>query len=108
MKRRLSVRELKEYCTEHRFHTVSYWAENQESYCVANTCKIRVSFPRMMISETPDSICLKSGENTIGFERVKYVDIDTDRTVLGTVFTVFCDGSFGKNSAENIYTLIAE
>jgi hypothetical protein len=51
-------------------------------------------------------ICLKSGANTLCFDRVRCVEIDTEMTVIGTVFTVFCGGRNDKEQ-ETSYTLLA-
>ena len=60
----------------------------------------------MLIFENPNLICLKSGQNTVMFNRVKFAEIDTDATVLGTLITVFC-GDFNSDGYDISYTLIA-
>ena len=60
----------------------------------------------MLIYENPNLICLKSGANTLCFDRVRCVEIDTEMTVIGTVFTVFCGGRNDKEQ-EITYTLLA-
>lgn len=107
MKRRLSISELREYCAKQNFNTILYWAENQDWYCAASPCKVRVSFPNMVVCENPDGVCLRSGGNTVSFERLRYADVDTERSVLGTVLTLFCDDGIGKQKHTHAYTLIA-
>lgn len=106
MKKTVSVRELKEYCSVNKPHYVLFQTENQDWYTAADPCKIRMSFPIMLINENPNLIYLKSGINTLSIDRVKFVEIDTGATVLGTVFKVFC-GDFGSDSYDTTYTLIA-
>lgn len=106
MKKKVTVRELKEYCDKNKPHCVQFFTDNQLWYRASDPCKIRMTFPIMLIFENPNLICLKSGANTISFDRVKFIEIDTDITMLGTVFTVFC-GEFGKEGYDTTYTLIA-
>ena len=106
MKKRVSVRELKEYCSRNKPQQVLFCTENQEWYRVADPCKIRLSFPIMLICENPNIVCLKSGNNTFSIDRVKEVRIDTESSVLGTVITVFC-GNTDADGYEIAYTLVA-
>ena len=92
MKKIVSVKELKEYCENHKPQQISFYTENQSWYCVSDPCKFKLSFPIMLIYENPNLICLKSGANTL--------------TVIGTVFTVFCGGRNDKEQ-EITYTLLA-
>jgi len=100
------VKELKEYCENHKPQQISFYTENQSWYCVSDPCKFKLSFPVMLICENPNMICLKSGANTLCFDRVRCVEIDTEMTVIGTVFTVFCGGRNDKEQ-EITYTLLA-
>lgn len=106
MKKIVSVRELKEYCEKHKPQQVSFYTENQHWYSVSAPCKFELSFPIMLIYENPNLICLKSGANTVRFDRVRYVEIDTEMTIIGTVFTIFCGGR-NDNEQEITYTLLA-
>jgi len=102
MKKTMSVRELKEYCDRNKPKEVLFSSDNQPWYKVADPCKIKFSFSIMLIFENPNLICLKSDTNTLSFDRVKFVEINTELTVLGTVLTVFC----GECEYERAYTLI--
>lgn len=106
MKKVVSIRELQEYFSRNRVSSVLFYTENQQWYRTSDPCKIRMSFPIMLIHENPNLICLKSGAHTIFFDRVKSVEIDTETTVLGTVLTLFC-GDFDSEGYDFTYTLIA-
>ena len=106
MKKLVSIRELKEYYSVNKPHYVLFQTENQDWYRAADPCKLKMSFPIMLIQENPNLICLKSGMNILSIDRVQCVEIDTDTTVLGTVLKVFC-GDFGSSSHDITYTLIA-
>lgn len=105
MKKLVSIRELKEYCTANKPQNVLFHTENQDWYKAADPCKLRMSFPVMLINENPNLICLKSGANILSIDQVQCVEIDTDSTVLGTVLRVYC-GDFGSSSHSITYTLI--
>lgn len=107
MKMRMSLSELKEYCSNCGFTAITFWAENQSWYCAVDPCKVRVSFPMIQVHENPDGVYLRSGENCIGFEQVRYAEVDTDRSVLGTVITLYCNKSSPLIPERNTYTLIA-
>lgn len=106
MRKQVSVKELREYCERNKPHQITYYSENQTWYRVSDPCKLRMHFPIMLICENPNLICLKSGTSTVCFDRVKFAEIDTGATVLGTVVTLFCGGS-GVADPEMTYTLIA-
>lgn len=106
MKKTVSVRELKEYYDLNKPHYVLFQTENQDWYKTSEPCKLRMSFPIMLICENPNLICLKSGANTLSIDRVKCVEIDTSATVLGTVLKVFC-GDFNSDGYDITYTLIS-
>ncbi len=106
MRKRVSVKELKEYCERNKPKQVAYYSENQDGYRVSDPCKLRMHFQIMLICENPSLICLKSGTSTICFDRVCSVEIDTETTVLGTILTVYC-GCSGAEEPEITYKLIA-
>lgn len=106
MKKQVSVKELKEYYEMKKPRQVTYYSENQDWYCVSDPCKLRMHFPIMLICENPSLICLKSGASTICFDRVLFVEIDTETTILGTILTVYCGGT-GSKEPEITYKLIA-
>lgn len=106
MKKRITVGELKAYCSAKKPVSVSFSTENQSWYRVSDPCKVNMSFSIMLIYENPNLVCLKSGLNTMYFDRVKFAEIDTDTTVLGTVITLFC-GDFSSNNYDITYRLVA-
>lgn len=106
MRKQVSVKEMKEYCERNRPKQVTYYSENQDWYRACDPCKIRMHFPIMLIYENPNLICLKSEASTICFDKVRFVEIDTETTVLGTIFTIYC-GSALKKEPEVSYKLIA-
>lgn len=106
MKKIVTLRGLQDYLASNHVNTVLFYTENQRWYRASDPCKIRMAFPIMLICENPNLICLKSGQHSISFDRVKSVEIDTDATVLGTVLTIFC-GDFGSDGYDSTYTLIA-
>lgn len=105
MKKIMSVRELKKYCEDSKPHKIIFCTENQSWYSTAEPCKIKMSFPIMLIFENPNLICLMSGSNTLSLDRVKYAEINTGTSVLGDVVTVFC-GDFNSDKCDITYTLV--
>lgn len=106
MRKQVSVKELKEYCERNKPHQITYYSENQNWYRVSDPCKLRMRFPIMLVCENPNLICLKSEAGTVCFDRVRYAEIDTEATLLGTVLTIFCGGS-GVVEPEITYVLVA-
>ena len=106
MKKMVTVKQLKEYCYTHKLTTIKFSTENQSWYRVSDPCKVNMCFSAISIYENPNLICLKSGTNTVCFDRVKSVEIDTDFTVLGTMFTLLC-GDYGLERKDITYRLIA-
>ena len=81
MKKKLSVRELKRYCEEHKPHCIYFKTENQAWYRTSDPCKLDMAFSIMLICENPNLICLKSSGNTLSFDRVKSIEVDTDASI---------------------------
>lgn len=106
MKRRVSVKELKEYCAQNRPTSILYYSETQPWYRPADPCKMQFVFPTMMVFENPNLICLQAGSNKLYLDRVQSVEIDTESASFGTVITVFC-GKMGSTISDATYTLIA-
>lgn len=106
MKKRVTIKELKEYYSRNQPREISFLSENQPWYSVSDACKIRCTFPIMMIYENPNLVCLKSGNNSISFDRVKFAEVDTDITVLGTILRLFCESPAGALDSETSYILV--
>lgn len=106
MKKKLSVRELRDYYARNKPKEISFVTENQPWYRVSDPCKVKCTFPVMMICENPNFVCLKSGGSTICFDRVQFAEVDTDATVLGTVLRLFCGNQHGASDAEVSYILV--
>lgn len=107
MKKRVSLGEFREYCDHHRFRNVAFWSEDQPQFCAGDTQKIQAVFPLMYVCEHPNLVCLRSGENSMLFSKVKYVDISTDAHIPGSIFTLFC-GENAKKNTESTYVLFAQ
>ena len=65
--------------------------------------RIRLGTGRL--TENPNLICLKSSGNTLSFDRVKSIEVDTDASILGTVITIFC-GDFNTAEHDITYKLV--
>lgn len=106
MKKKLTIRELKDYYNCNQPREISFWTENQPWYRVSNPCKLRYTFPIMTICENPSLVCLQSGGNTLSFDRVKFAEIDTETTILGTVLTLFCANTSDLSAEDTSYILV--
>ncbi len=106
MRKRVSVREFQGICSEKPPKQILYCSENQEWYRVSNPAKFSLSFCDIKTLENPNTIYLRAKENIVYFDRVRYIDVDDEQTVLGRVFVVTCGDSKAKE-AEKKYTLIA-
>lgn len=105
MKKKVSVGELKKYCEQHKPQRIQFMTENQDWYRTADPCKMEISFPIMLIYENPSLICLKDSRNTLSFDRIKSVEIDTDSSLLGVILTIFC-GDFNSDGYDITYKLV--
>lgn len=106
MKKKLTIRELKDYYACNQPREISFWTENQPWYHVSNPCKFRCSFPIMTICENPNLVCLKSGSSTVSFDSVRFAEIDTETTALGEVLTLFCKDTSNPTEEDTSYILI--
>ena len=110
MEKKLSVKGFQSYVSEHKPSEISFWSENQEWYTAADPFKIKMIFSNIFVGICPNVIYLNDKSNKeILFDRVKYVCVDEDSTVLGTIFRIHCDKNIKKfkKNTEIIYTLMA-
>ena len=105
MRKIMSIRELKRYYEHHIPRQILYCTDNQTWGKVDNPMKASLTFTSMAMACNPKVICLKSGENTLWFERVKNVIVDSDRSPLGTVLDIVCGDNSGKENDIH-YTVI--
>lgn len=105
MKKQVSVRELKDFCERNSPNQITYYTENQTCDTAGGLCKLRLHFQVVLIYENPNLVCLKSGASSICFNGVRFAEIDTESTVLGTILTLYCGNSKASKDAE-AYTLI--
>ena len=106
MKKRMSVRNFKEFCERSPLQEIVFSAENQNWYRESNPCKLQLTFPTMLIGEHPNLICLKSDHGNILFDQIQYVEVDTGGPMPWTEITVFCGGEYPWQE-DVAYTLIA-
>lgn len=107
MKKTVRVKEFIDFCRENKPKAIIYQTENQEWYRMSDPCRQMMSFPVIMVHENPNVIYLESGTNKLSLGRVKYVEIDTEATALGTLFRVCC-GDRRSDAHDISYTLIAQ
>ena len=91
--------ELKDFIARQKPKEFSFWSENQYGYNSADPCKLRLTFPIMLMSENPKVICLKDDKNSICLDRIKTVGYIENAIILGTIITVVCTGA--------TYTIVA-
>ena len=98
MRKSMSVSELKRYYEGRNVRRILFCSENQSCDNVENPMKVNIAFTSMLVACNPNVICLKSGDNTLHFEKVKCIYLDADRSPLGTVLDIVCGDS---NTREN-------
>ena len=101
----LSVREFKSMCESISPTKFIFASKNQEWDKVNHTIKVNLSFKIMMIAFNPNTICFKNADNTLCLERVKYIKVDDENSLIGAVFTVVC-GDFFSDTNDICYTII--
>lgn len=105
MREIMSIGEFKRYYENRRPKQILFCTANQVWNKVDDPMKAVLSFTTMLMACNPNVICLKSGDNSIWFERVKNITVDSDRTPLGTVLDIVCGDSVGKENDVH-YTVI--
>ena len=105
MKKQVSVRELKDFCERNSPNQITYYTENQTCDTAGGLCKLRLHFQVVLIYENPNQVYLKSGMNSVCFNGVRFAEIDTESTVLGTILTLYC-GSPRSSKPAAAYTII--
>lgn len=103
MKEKLSIHELKAFCEENPPNQITYYAENQDTACAP--CRFRLHFQTMQVYENPNLIYLCAGNGSLCFMRVKWAEIDTESSVLGTILKLYCKRPETPRSTA-VYTLI--
>lgn len=91
MKKRLNVTEFGEYLCKHKPTSVNLCSENQSCRNSADTVRYQLTFPSVVVSTSPNVICLHGGNiGSVCVDSVKFVEIDDKPSVLGEVFQVHC------------------
>lgn len=103
MRRQVSVKELKKYCEKNTPRQVTYYSENQDWHQISDPCRLRMHFQDILVYENPNLVCLKSGTNTLCFNKVRFVEIDTEASILGTILTLYC----GDSPVKKTYKIVA-
>ena len=106
MKRIIGIGELKKYFESCGLCRILFCTENQVWSKVEDPLKAGLVFTSMATARNPNAICLKNGESSLWFERVKSVIVDSDRSPLGTVIDIIC-GDSSDIEDDMRYTLIA-
>lgn len=105
MKEKMSVGELRRYFQDHCPNEVFYCTDNQIWDTIDNTVRARLSFTSIVMMCHPNVICLKNGNNTICFEQVKHIYVDTEKSMMGTVLDIVCGCKYAVD-IERRYTVI--
>jgi hypothetical protein len=101
-KEKMSLGEFKVYIREHPPKRILFWAENQAGYRVGDPCGLKLKFTSIRVSLAPDVILLTDGgpDNVLWFNDPRYVYVDPDDTILGTLYHVV-------HRSNLVYTLFA-
>ena len=105
MRKSMSVGDLKRYYEGRGVKRILFCSENQAWNKVENPLNINLTFTSMLMACNPNVICLKCGDNTMHFEKVKRIYLDADRSPLGTVLDIVC-GDSNTRGNDIKYTLI--
>lgn len=105
MRKNMSVGELKRYYEGRSLRRILFCTENQSWDKVESPLKANLAFTSMLMACNPNVICLKNGDSTLCFERVKSVQVDADGSPLGTVLDIICGDNSSKEN-DTHYTLI--
>lgn len=99
---RLSVRQFSDYLNDLQYDKIIYFSGNQ-SWKDNNLPVISLLFENMVVSCQSNCISLKRNKDYIRFRKVKYIEVDTEKTILGIIINVVCD--FKQHEIK--YTLVA-
>lgn len=102
MKKKMTVREFDKFLDTQAISEIILYYQNQPAGHELYPLGLNLSFPTIRTSLYPDAVYLQDGGNTVTFFGVKHANVDTEKSVLGTVVNLFCE-SLGK---EHIYTLL--
>lgn len=105
MKEKMNVGELRRYYEGRSPKRILYCTENQVWDKVENPLRANLAFTSILMMSHPNVICLRNGDSTICFERVKYVYVDAERSPLGTVLDIIC-GDKADAQNDRRYTVI--
>ena len=97
----MTVSQFKRYIGTVPYSRIIFCSDNQNWDHVGSPINLCLTFGVLSVTLNPNIICLKSGDNTVCFERIK--SVDTDVSVLGVVINVICEDDAG----EICYTLVA-
>lgn len=105
--KKLSLSEFKRTCTTISPTQFIFSSENQVQKGEANNVKVRLIFSAIHIAFNPNIICFKNSNNDyLCLSRVKGVEMESEKSLLGTVFNVIC-GNLYNDFNDSVYTILA-
>jgi hypothetical protein len=90
MKKRMTTGEFGSYLERSKLRKITYYSENQDWADGVKVCRFGLHFETIITCEHPNIVCLRTGPSTISFYNVQAVEVDTDSSLLGEIFTIYC------------------
>lgn len=98
----MTISEFNRFLYNQAISEIVLYSGNQSEENDLYPLRLDLIFSRIRVSISPNTVYLQEQGNTISFCNVKRIEIDTGKSVLGTVVNLCCE-SLGK---EHVYTLV--
>lgn len=105
---RMTLGDFKRYCENKQFREIKFDRCNQKWRAGAIPVGFQFVFKQIMVSSAPDvgGVFLGEGGSLVYMERVKYIEVDSESSVLGTIICIVCGDTLGNRNNTH-YILIA-
>lgn len=87
----MNLGEFKRFCNTIKPERIYICSEDQPLSKYGKPVRVNMSFSSLVIVCHPNIICLQEGNNTICFERIKCIEVDSDSSALGIAVSIICE-----------------
>lgn len=103
--KKMTIGEFGRFLSAANPKSVILCSENQQDEWQDSSLSFSLTFQKIKATVSPDSVYLQNFFGSICLRKTKYVLVDPDKSVLGTIITVVCE-DFCVPPRENRVTLI--
>ena len=101
---KMSAAEFSDYLEDNKFDRYILSSDNQSRY---EMTEYMMKFDCLSILFNPNAVILKNKLDYLKLSHVKQIEVETKKSIIGTLFTVYCELGTGYENIRK-FTIIAQ